>query len=79
MNEKSFKVKVNRVFSESQSQEEGIHQGSVRSPSLIILRMNKLVQLIPKDERFQMSLFMDDIQVSYRDPDMQNIETSLPN
>ena len=73
LKESNFKVQVNDVISENQSQEEGIPQGSVVSPSLFILRINKLAQLIPKHERFQMSLFMDDLKVSKRDPDMQNI------
>ena len=67
------------VFSESQSQEKGIPQGSVVSPSLFILRINILAQLMPKHESFQMSLFMDDLLVSYGDPGMQNIEINLKN
>ena len=77
--ERNFKVKVNNVFSESQCQEEGIPQESVVSPSLFILRINKLAQLIPKHRRFQMSLFIDDLQVSHRDPNMQNTETNHQN
>ena len=79
LKERNFKVKVNNILSENQRQEEGIPQGSVVSPTLFILRINKLAQLIPKHPRFQMSLFMDDLQVSYRDADMQNIETNLQN
>ena len=77
LKERSFKVKVKNVFLGSQSHEESIPQGSVVSPSLIILRINKLEQLIPKHERFQISMFIDDLQVSYRDPDMQNIEKKI--
>ena len=79
LKERNFKVKVNNILSENQRQEEGIPQGSAVSPTLFILRINKLAQLIPKHPRFQMSLFMDDLQVSYRDADMQNIETNLQN
>ena len=39
---RSFKVKVNEILSDTKVQKEGIPQGSVNSPTLFILKMNKI-------------------------------------
>jgi len=79
LEERTFKVKTNSIHSGSQRQHEGIPQGSVISPTLFILSVNKLIKLITNHQRFQKSLFIDDLQVSYRDADLQNVKEHLQN
>ena len=79
LNTRHFRVRINSKLSDLREQKEGIPQGSVISPTLFILRINKLIKQIPDHERFQKSLFMDDLQVSYRSPDMQNVVENLQN
>ena len=66
---RSFKVKVNEILSDTKVQTEGIPQESVVSPTSFILKINKIVAKLPNDNKFHMSLYMDDLQISYRHPD----------
>ena len=72
-----FKVKVNEILSDAKVQTKGISQGSVVSPTFFILGMNKIVAQLPDDSRFQISLYMDDLQMSYRHPNWKVVESKL--
>ena len=74
---RSFKVKVNEILSDTKVQTEGIPQGSVVSPTFFILKINKIVAKLPNDNRFQISLYMDDLQISYRHPDWKVVQIKL--
>ena len=60
-------------MSEIKTQKEGIPQGIVISPTFFIIHVDKILNNILKNNRYQASLFMDDLQISYRHPDMQEI------
>ena len=74
---RSFKVKVNEILSDTKVQAEGIPQGCVVSPTFFILKINKIVAKLPNDKRFQMSLHMDDLQITYRHPNLKIVQTKL--
>ena len=59
---RSFKVKVNKFLSDTKVQTQRIPQGSVVSPTFFILKINKNVAEMPNDNRFQISLYMDDLR-----------------
>ena len=61
---RSFKVKVNEILSDPKVQTEGIPQGGVVSPTFFILKVNKVVAKLPDDNRLQISLYMNDLQIS---------------
>ena len=61
---RSFKVKVTEILSDTEVQLEGIYQGTVVSPIFLILKINKNAAHLPNDNRFQISLYMDDLQIS---------------
>ena len=65
---RSFTVKVNGILSDAKVQAEGKPQGSVVCPTFFILKINKIVAQLPNDNRFLISLSMDDLQISYRYP-----------
>ena len=58
---RSFKVKVNEVLCFAKVQTESIPQGSVVSPTVFIQKINKIVSKLPSDNRFQISLYMNDL------------------
>ena len=76
---RTFKVKVNKILSDTKVQTEGIPQGSVVSPTFFILKINKIVANLPNDNRFQISLYIDDLQISYRDLDWKVVQRKLHN
>ena len=53
----------------------GAPQGSVLSVTLFIIKIDGISQLVPKDPKFQCSLFVDDLQLSYRHHDLEDVET----
>ena len=57
----SFKVKVNETLSDTKVQTEGLPQGNVVSPTFFILKTSKIVAKLPNGNRFQLSLYMDDL------------------
>ena len=73
----SFKINVNEIQSDAKVQTEGIPQERVVSPKLFILKVKKIVALLPKDNRFQISLYMEDLQISYRHQDWRAVEKKL--
>ena len=74
---RSFKVKVNEILSVTKVQTEGILQGSVVSPIFFILKINKIVAKLLDDNRLQISLHMDDLQISYRHQNVKVVERKL--
>ena len=72
-----FKVKVNEFLSDTKVQTEGILQGSLVSPTFIILKTNKIVAKLPNYNRFQISLYMYDLQISYRHANWKVVEIKL--
>ena len=65
---RSFKIKVKEILSDTKVQTEGIPQGNAVSPKFFILKINKTVNHLTNDNRFQMTVHMDDLQISYRHP-----------
>ena len=63
---RSFKVNVNEILSDTKVQTKGKPHGSVLSPTFSILKINKILVKLPNDNRLQISLHMDDLQLSYR-------------
>ena len=76
---RSFKVKVNEITSHAKFQKEAIPHGSVLSPTLFLLNINKIVAQFPNDNRFHISLNMDDLQISCRHADRRINERRLQN
>ena len=73
----SFKVKDNKILSDTKVRTEGIPQGNVVSPTFFILKINKTVAKFPNDNRFQISLYMDDIQIYYCHPNWKVVKRKL--
>ena len=71
---RSFKLKVDGNLSDTKVQTERIPQGSVVSPTFFILKINKIVAQLPNDNRFQVSPYMDGLQISYRYPNWKVVE-----
>ena len=63
---RSFKVKVHEILSDTKVQTEGRPQGSVVSPTFFTLKINEIVAKLPNDNILQISLYMDDLQISFR-------------
>ena len=74
---RSFKVKVNEILSDTKVQTWGISQGSIVSPLFFMLEINKFVAELPIYIRFQIPLYMDDLQISYRHPNWKVVERKL--
>jgi hypothetical protein len=74
---RSFKVKVGDTLSPAYPQEMGVPQGSVLSVTLFILKIDQLADVLPKDGRLLSSLYVDDLQISYRHPCLQTIQREL--
>ena len=74
---RSFKVKVNETLPDTKIKTEGMPQGTVVSPTFFILKINRTVAQLPNDDKFQISLYMDDLQISYCHPKMKVGERKL--
>ena len=74
---RSIKVKVNEITSETKVQTEGILRGSVVSLTFFILKINKIVAQVPNYNSFQISFYMDDLQITFRHPNWNVVETKL--
>ena len=74
---RSFKVKVNEILSDTKAQTEAKPQGSVVRLTFFTLKMNKIVAKLPSDNWFQISLYVDDLQISYRYPDWKVVQRKL--
>jgi ribonuclease HI len=74
---RNFKVRLNNIFSNQNILETGIPQGSVLSVTLFIIKINNIAKLIPNDNRFHASLYVDDLQLSYAHQDINVIKNKL--
>ena len=75
---RSFKVKVTEDLSGTKVQTEGVPQGRVVSPTFFILKKkNRVLAKLPDDNRFQISLDMDDLQRSYSHPGWKVVQQML--
>ena len=72
-----FKVKVNEILSDTKVKKEGTPQGAVISPRFFILKINKVIAQLPNYYKFQTSLYIDDLQITYRHPNCNIIERKL--
>ena len=70
-------LKFNEILSDTKIQSEDIPHVSVVSPTFFILKLNKNVAQLPSHNRFQISLYMDDLQISYRHTDWRIVERRL--
>ena len=64
--ERLFSVKIKNHLSTVKLQQNGIPQGSVLSVTLFILKINGITKDIPRSEGWCSSLFVDDLQISFR-------------
>ena len=80
LKERFFRVKVDNVLSDEQVQENGVPQGSVLSVLLFAVKINSLAKELPtNDPGFLISLFVDDLQISFRHSDPNVIKVKLQN
>lgn len=63
LSDRFFNVKLNQTLSTKHSQQNGIPQGSVVSPTLFLLKINGITENI-NDPCVMISLYMDDFQLS---------------
>ena len=76
---RSFKVKVNEILYDTKVQTEDIPRGSVVSPTLLILKINKIVAQLPNDNRFKISLYKEDLLLFCHHPNLKINERKLQN
>ena len=62
---------MQNTLSQINLQENGIPQGSILSVTLFVVKIDSIAKLIPQTLRFQASLYMDDLQISYRQSDLR--------
>ena len=74
---RSFTVKVNEFLSDTKAQTETIPQGSVVYPTLFILKINRIAAQLPNYNRFQISLYMNNLQISYRYLNWRTVKRKL--
>ena len=79
LTDRTFRVRINGIVSDEKVQENGIPQGSILSVTLFIVKIDAIARLIPSEVRFHSSLYMDDLQVSYRHSDIRVIQARLQN
>lgn len=72
-----FKTRIGSTYSDNHSQQNGIPQGSVLSVTLFAIKINEIISQIPADDRFHVSLFMDDLQVGYRHADLSVVQEKM--
>ena len=75
LKERKFKVRINSTTSREYTQVCGVPQGSILSVTLFAIKINSLATIIPPD--ILSSLFVDDLQISYSDYNLQHIECKL--
>ena len=72
-----FKVKVGTSISGEYEQQNGVPQGAVLSVLLFALKINDVVKNLPTTNTFMCSLYVDDLQIGLRGPDLQHIGRTL--
>jgi ribonuclease HI len=79
LNCRKFKVRVSGHLSPSYVQENGVPQGAILSVTLFALKINSIATKIPQNNRFIGSLYVDDLQIGFRHPDLTEVRTQLQN
>ena len=72
-----FKVKVGTAVSNEYEQQNGVPQGAVLSVLLFALKINDVVKKLPTTNTFMCSLYVDDLQIGIRSPDLQQMGRTL--
>jgi len=72
-----FRVKIDHHHSVRREQKAGVPQGSVLSVILFALKINAISKQIPTTDGFLSSLYVDDLQISFRHRDLNVIQTTL--
>ena len=72
---RKFKVRVGNIYSSLHSQEEGVPQGSILSPTLFSIKINNIVKTIPSN--IERSLYVDDLSIYIQSANMGIIERHL--
>lgn len=75
LQDRFFKVRVGSTMSSPYSQENGVPQGSILSPTLFNVKINSIVNSI--SENLMSSLYVDDFLIAYRSRYMPTIERQL--
>ena len=77
LRDRRFQVRVGGTLSRVVKQENGIPHGSLLSPTLFIIKMESLVACMQREERFLVSTYMDDLQLSYAHSDLSITKQKL--
>ena len=77
LHQRNFSVKVEQYISSTHTQVNGVPQGSVLAVTLFALKINAIVNCVPRDSRFVASLYVDDFQLGYRHSDLRVIKDKL--
>ena len=77
--DRKFQVRIQNYVSAVYQQINGVPQGSILSVTLFALKINSVARLIPNNPRFISSLYVDDLQISYRHCNLNNIQQELQN
>ena len=72
---RKFKIHLDNTHSSIISQEEGVAQGSILSPSPFTVKINSIVDALP--EGIEKSLYVDDLAVYCQSSNMAIIERRL--
>ena len=74
---RKLQVRLKNHLSNEYPQENGVPQGSVLSVTLFAVKINSIVTCIPKTDRWITSLYVDDLQVGMRHPDLSTIQADM--
>ena len=72
LQDRRFRVRLRDVTSPYYPQENGIPQGSVLSPTLFIVKINKILANLPNNNKLNYFLYMDDLLLTASHPNLQN-------
>jgi len=74
---RTFRVRIENELSDLQIQRNGVAQGSILSVTLFAIKINSVVNHISNDPSIMASLYVDDLQLSCRGPDLGVIGAKL--
>ena len=75
LTDRNFQVRIGSTFSDPFSQEMGVPQGSILSPLLFNLKINKIVNSVKPD--IDKALFVDDFSISAKGKTLAGVERQL--
>ena len=73
----NLRLKFIFSFSNTYVQETGVLKGRVLSATLFALKVGGITKHIPNDNKFNDSLYVDDVQIGYHHPDINTILEKL--